>query len=119
MPHVSKRFVGTDIQSIVLHEDGYAWEATVRINTVHYHAWYVAGLLFVELASTEQRKLGRAGCPADLQAVRDWALRQVMRLPEDWLERHEKLHGLFEGREAVRRVVLALILKSTAIEENA
>ena len=119
MTHLSKRFAGTDIQSTVLHDDGFAWEATVRIDAVHYCARFVAGLVHVALAPTEQRKLGRAGYAGDLEAVHDWALCQVLRLPEAWVERHEKLHGIFEEREAVRRAALVRILQSRDIEETA
>lgn len=46
---------GTDVQSIALYDDGFAWEAIVRVRGVAYVARYVAGRLSVDAAPGRRR----------------------------------------------------------------
>ncbi|MCO5107141.1 MAG: hypothetical protein M9907_08670 [Burkholderiaceae bacterium] len=94
---------GTDVQSITLHADGYAWEALVRVAGVAYAASYIGARLQVRLAATERPSRRRAW---HVEAVRVWALSKILALPPAWHARHEALHGVREQREAVRRAAL-------------
>lgn len=94
---------GTDIQSITLHEDGYAWEAIVRVGGVAYVATYVGARLQVRLYPTERPSRRRAW---HVDTVRVWSLAKILELPADWHARHEALHGVRERRETVRRAAL-------------
>jgi len=97
---IRRACAGTDIQSITLHADAYAWEASVRVRGVAYVASYVGARLNVRLASTERPSRRRAW---HVDAVKAWSLAKVLELPQDWHERHESRHGVREQRETVRR----------------
>lgn len=99
----TNRYTGTDIQSITLYKDGYAWEATVRIEGVAYVASYVGARLGIELAAPECPSRYRA---EHFEAVRIFAIAKVLALSPAWHRRHEKLHGVRSLREAVRRAAL-------------
>lgn len=99
----TNRYAGTDVQSITLHADGYAWEATVRIEGVAYVARYIGARLRIELAASERPSRYRA---EHFETVRIFAMAKVLALPPSWHRKHEKLHGVREQREAVRLVAL-------------
>lgn len=103
MKTIKNACAGTDVQSITLHEDGYAWEALVRVGGVAYVATYVGARLQVGLAPTERPSRRRAW---QIEAARVWSLAKILALPPEWHERHETLHGVREQREAVHRAAL-------------
>ena len=96
-------YTGTDIQSITLHEDGYAWEAIVRVEGVRYAASYSGARLRIELAAAERP--GRYSAE-HFETVRIFAVAKVLQLPAAWHRKHERLHGVRSLREAVRRAAL-------------
>lgn len=93
---------GTDIQSITVHPDGFAWEAIVRVRFVSYVVRYDAGRLHVELAPGVNPKRSRAGY---VETVRAWSMCKVWALPRSWHRRHETMHGIRAERDAIRRIV--------------
>ncbi len=100
----TNRHEGTDVQSIALHDDGFAWEAVVRVRGVAYVARYVAGRLSVEVAP--RAGAGRARL-WHAEVVREWSMAKVVRLPRSWHRRHETMHGIRRERDAIRRAVRA------------
>lgn len=100
MKIATNAWTGTDVQSITVHEDGYAWEAIVRVGGAACVATYVGARLQVRLAPTERPSRRRAW---HVDAVRVWALAQLLKLPPAWHAQHEILHGVREQREAIRR----------------
>lgn len=96
------RSAGTDIQSITVHQDGYAWEAVIRMRYTTYVARYVAGRLRVELAPGVKSYRWRNRHAA---IVREFAQEKILQLPTAWHRRHEALHGIREERNAIRRAV--------------
>jgi len=100
---------GTDIQSIVLHPDGFAWEAIVGVRSAVYVARYVGGRLSVEPAPGAGRSRARRW---HVEVVREWSLANIVHLPREWHRRHETMHGIRRERDAIRHAARACIKAS-------
>lgn len=109
----TNEYEGTDVQSIALHDDGFAWEAIVRVRGVAYVARYVAGRLSIETSPGVGAWRARIW-HADV--VREWSMAKVVRLSRSWHRRHEAMHGIRRERNAIRRAVRARL---EAIESGA